>query len=134
MERSLTSPIVVNRLNQFSHSALLSPHSFEDLIFRTSGKQFNLRRLSTNSKYIVYLMRYLMYADAVNIVVSAQIILQQNRFSIYYTFGLRVSQGKTKVMFTPSPSVPYKEPTILLRNIRLEVFDTFPYHGSTRGT
>ena len=52
------------------------------------------------------------------------------------SFKLKINLKKIKVMFTSLLSVPYKEPTIIVKDTRLEIFVTFPFlriSGSRNG-
>lgn len=52
-------------------------------------------------------------------------------FAACDAFGRMFSPRKAKVTFTLPPGGTYKEPTILLKYIRLKVVGAFPYLGST---
>ena len=104
------------------------------LRFRTTGRMFDLRRLSAKSKVFTLIIRELLYADDADLVAHSEEDMQiiMNLFSsACLSFGLTISLKKTKVMFTPPPGIPYVEPNIFIGETRLEVVDKFVYLGST---
>ena len=46
------------------------------------------------------------------------------------SYDLTISIKKTEVVYQPAPGKPYKEPTITLKDQRLQVVDKFTYLGS----
>ena len=120
--------------------AVLLMHAFKNcevgvlLLFRTTGKVFNLRRFNTKSKVFQDLIRELLYADDADFVAHTEADMQiilDNFSEACDAFGLKISLKKTKVMFTPAPGEPYIEPNIAVNATRLDVVDTFVYLGST---
>ena len=47
------------------------------------------------------------------------------------SYDLTISIKKTEVVYQPTPGKPYKEPTITVKDQRLQVVDKFTYLGST---
>ena len=47
------------------------------------------------------------------------------------SYDLTISIKKTEVVYQPAPGKPYKEPTITVKGLRLQVVDKFTYLGST---
>ena len=47
------------------------------------------------------------------------------------SYDLTISIKKTEVVYQPAPGKPYKEPTITVKDQRLQVVDKFTYLGST---
>ena len=47
------------------------------------------------------------------------------------SYDLTISIKKTEVVYQPAPRKPYKEPTITVKDLRLQVVDNFTYLGST---
>ena len=47
------------------------------------------------------------------------------------SYDLTISIKKTEVVYQPVPGKPYKEPTITVKDQRLQVVDKFTYLGST---
>lgn len=94
---------------------------------------FTISEGSTLNSKTEFLSRDLLHADDANFVAhSEDLQLIMDHFSDSCdAFELRISLRKRKVMFTLPPGVPYKAPTILVKNTRLEIVDTFPYLEST---
>ena len=102
--------------------------------FRTTGGIFNLRRMHAKSLVSDELIRELLYADDADLVAHSLTDIQEimDRFADACTkFGLTISLGKTKVMYTPAPGDPYVEPDIYVHGTRLEVVESFIYLGSS---
>ena len=102
--------------------------------YRTSGKIFNIRRLSSKTKVFVSLIRDLLYADDCDLVTHTECDMQHlmDRFSKSCSaLGLTISLKKTVVMFQPAPGKLYSEPNIYVCGKRLSVVDKFVYLGST---
>ena len=47
------------------------------------------------------------------------------------SYDLTISIKKAEVIYQPAPGKPYKEPTITVKGLRLQVVDKFTYLGST---
>jgi hypothetical protein len=89
-----------------------------------------------NAKSLVSdeLIRELLYADDADLVAHSLTDIQEimDRLADDCTkFGLTISLGKTKVMYTPAPGDPYVEPDIYVHGTRLEVVKSFIYLGSS---
>ena len=120
--------------------AVMLSHAFHDcdkgilMHFRTTGRVFNLRRFSAQSKTFQVLVRELLYADDANLLAHSAEDMQQLIDLLSAgstTFGLTISVDKTKVMFTPAPGAAYVKPSIFVYGAMLGVVDNFVYLGST---
>ena len=119
--------------------AVLLSHAFKDcdlgvqLVFRTTGRVFNLRRFNARSKVFQVLMRELLYADDVDFLTHTEADMQSimDKFSASCSeFGLKISLKKTKVMYTPAPGQMYRVPEIIVDGGKLGVVESFVYLGS----
>ena len=102
--------------------------------YRSTGKLFNLRRLTAKTKVFVQVIRDLLYADDCDLVTHTEADMQilMTAFSeSCNAFGLEISLKKTVVMFQPAPGKAYNEPSIFVNNTKLKVADEFVYLGST---
>ena len=102
--------------------------------YRSTGKLFNLRRLTAKTKVFVQVIRDLLYADDCDLVTHTEAdmqILMTAFAESCKAFGLEISMKKTVVMFQPAPGKAYNEPSIFVNNTKLKVADDFVYLGST---
>ena len=102
--------------------------------YRTSGKLFNIRRLSANTKVSMNLIRDLLYADDCDLVAHKEADMQQllNALELACTaLGLTINLKKTVVMYQPAPNVSYQEPSMYVYGHKLKAVKTFVYLGST---
>ena len=103
------------------------------LTFRTDRNLFNLRKLQSQIKTTLAIIRELLFADdcalAAHTLQEAQMLL--DRFvAACSRFGLCVSLKKTEALFQPSPDSTYTAPVDTIDNTPLPVADTFCYLGS----
>ena len=96
-------------------------------VFRTDGNVFNLRRLNSD-------LRDLLFADDCALLAHTVHDIQAitNAFArSARRFGLTISLKKTEVIYQPKPGADYTAPTITIDNNPLKVTDKFTYLGST---
>ena len=101
--------------------------------FRSTGRVFNLRRFSFQSKTCQAVVRELLYADDIVFMTHSEGDMQHvmNRFSASCSsFGLSINLAKTKIMYTPAPGETYIAPNIVVSGSRLADVETFVYLGS----
>ena len=102
--------------------------------YRSTGKLFNLHRLTAKTKVFFQIIRDLLYADDCDLVTHTEADMQ-NLLNVFAatckSFGLEINLKKTVVMFQPAPGKSYTEPSIFIENTKLKVVDDFDYLGST---
>ncbi|XP_052799506.1 uncharacterized protein LOC128231126 [Mya arenaria] len=102
--------------------------------YRRDGKLFNLRRLKAITKVKNTIIRDLFFADdcALHAITESEIQQSLKQFSSACdNFGLTISIKKIEVLHQPAPEKPYVEPTLLVKDTKLNVVDRFTYLGST---
>uniref|UniRef100_A0A803T403 Reverse transcriptase domain-containing protein n=1 Tax=Anolis carolinensis TaxID=28377 RepID=A0A803T403_ANOCA len=108
-----------------------------EIIYRTDGKLFNLRRLKAKTKVTTTSIIELQYADDNVVCAYSEDDLQAtlNTFTEpYEKLGLSLNIEKTKVLFQQAPSNPSAMPGIQLNGVTLENIDHFRYLGSHLST
>ena len=104
------------------------------LMYRTDGGVFNLRRLKAKTKVKVATLRELLFADYCALNSNTEAEMQQcvNHFSrACDNFGFTISTKKTEVMHQPAPRNMYHEPHMFVNDEPLKATDYFTYLGST---
>ena len=101
---------------------------------RFDGKLFNLRRLQAKSKVQTEVLDKFLFADDMAKGAPTEEKMQKDVEQVSYScdsYDIAISIKKTGVVYQPAPGKPYKEPTITVKNQRLQVVDKFTYLGST---
>ena len=104
-----------------------------DIIYRTDGELFNMRRLKAKTKVKATSIVDLQYADDCAIAAHTEADLQNtiDAFSeAYKLLGLTVNVKKTKVLFQPAQLLTATAPNIDIEGTTLENVDHFAYLGS----
>ena len=102
--------------------------------YRFDGKLFNLRRLQAKFKMQTEVLDEFLFADDMANGAPTEGKMQKGADQVYDSFDsydLTISIKKTEVVYQPAPGKPYKEPTITVKDQRLQVVDKFTYLGST---
>ncbi|KAI8513702.1 hypothetical protein Bbelb_080260 [Branchiostoma belcheri] len=102
--------------------------------YRTEGKVFNLRRLQAKTKVQTVIVRDFLFADDCALNAGSEPTMQcsVDKFSNGCdNFGLTISTKKTEVLHLPAPGKPYVEPTIAVKDTKLNAVNRFTYLGST---
>jgi len=102
--------------------------------YRTTGKLFNIRRLSAHTKVFTNAVRDLLYADDCDLVAHTRTDMQRlmDAFeAACSSLGLFISLKKTVLMYQPAPGESYYEPAIYVYGQKLAVVNRFVYLGST---
>ena len=105
-----------------------------DIIYRTDGSIFNLKRLQAKTKISHDTANDFLFADdcALNSVSEADMQNNVDKFAkACSNFGLTISIKKTEVLHQPAPGKPYAEPNITINGQTLKAVDKFTYLGST---
>ena len=101
-----------------------------DIIYRTDGELFNMRRLKAKTKVKATSIVDLQYADDCAIAAHTEADLQNtlDAFSeAYKLLGLTVNVTKTKVLFQPAQPLTATAPNIDIEGATLENVDHFAY-------
>ena len=118
----------------FTHAFAEVNHLGIYVRYRSSGRLFNIRRFSANTKVFQSIIRDLLYADDCDLVTHTVEDMQTLMNCISASckaFGLSINLDKTVVMFQPAPGNPYVEPAVFVEGTVLKVVDKFVYLGST---
>ena len=131
--------VLASTLFSMMFSAMLTD-AFQDgdngipIRYRFHGKLFNLRRLQAKSKVQTKVLDEFLFADdmAKGAPTEEQMQIGVDQVSDSCdSYDLTISIKKTEVVYQPAPGKPYKEPTITVKDQRLQVVDKFTYLGST---
>ena len=102
--------------------------------YHFDGKLFNLRRLQAKSKVQTEVLDEFLFADDMANGAPTVGKMQKGADQVYDccdSYDLKISIKKTEVVYQPAPGKPNKEPTITVKDQRLQVVDKFTYLGST---
>ena len=100
---------------------------------RYDGKLFNLRRLQTKSKVQTEVLDELLFPDDMAKGAPTEDKMQKGVDKVSDscdTYDITMSIKKTEVVYQPASAKPYKDPTITVKDQRLQVIDKFSYLGS----
>ena len=103
--------------------------------YRTDDKLFNMRRLQARTKVKNERVRDFLFADDCALNASSKVEMLRNLetfLSACDAFGLNVSTKKSEVLFQPAPHTNYSDPTITVKDQKLQTIDKFTYLGSTQ--
>ena len=102
--------------------------------YRFDGKLFNLRRLQAKSKVQTEVLDEFLFADDMAKGAPTEEKMQKGVDQVSDScdsYDLTISIKKTEVIYQPAFGKPYKEPTITVKDQRLQVVDKFTYLEST---
>ena len=131
--------VLASTLFSMMFSAMLTD-AFQDgdncipIRHRFDGKLFNLRRLQAKSKVQTEVLEQFLFADDMAKGAPTEEKMQKGVDQVYDlcdSYDLTIGIKKTEVVYQLAPGKPYKEPTITVKGLRLQVVDTFTYLGST---
>ena len=98
--------------------------------YRFDGKLFNLRRLQAKSKMQTEVLDEFLFAEDMAMGAPTEEKMQKGIDQVSDScdsYDLTISIKKTEVVCQPAPGKPYKEPTITVKDQRLQVIDKFTY-------
>ena len=130
--------VLASTLFSMMFSAMLTD-AFQDgdngipIRYRFAGKLFNRRRLQAKSKVQTEVLDEFLFADDMAKGAPTEEKMQKGMDQVSDScdsYDLTISI-KNEVVYQPAPGKPYKEPTITVKGLRLQVVDKFTYLGST---
>ena len=134
--------VLASTLFSMMFSAMLTD-AFQDgdngipIRFRFDGKLFNLRRLQAKSKVQTEVLDEFLFANDMTKGAPKEEKMQQGMDQVSDScdsYDLTIGIKKTEVVYQPAHGKPYKEPTITVKDQRLQVVDKYTYLGSTIST
>ena len=131
--------VLASTLFSMMFSAMLTD-AFQDgdngipMRYRFDGKLLNLRRLQAKSKVQIEVPDEFLFADDMAKGAPTEEKMQTGVDQVSDScdsYDLTISIKKTEEVYQPLLGKPYKEPSITMKDQRLQVVDKFTYLGST---